>query len=171
MKICNRCKVLKESFEFSAHPSSPDRKQYHCRECGKEYSIIRRRKEGINPPKRNTVEQRKQYLSDWRAANRHKQRERDKRTRVERTEREARRRAMKKTTMVEKVTYEEVKERYGDICYLCNTQINWKLKWPALKSKSFDHMIPLARGGTHTYENIRLTHLACNMSKGNKVVN
>ncbi len=34
----------------------------------------------------------------------------------------------------------------------------------------YDHVIPLARGGSHTFENIRISHGACNMRKGVKLL-
>lgn len=32
-----------------------------------------------------------------------------------------------------------------------------------------DHVIPLSRGGTHTYDNVQVSHPRCNTSKGNKL--
>lgn len=33
---------------------------------------------------------------------------------------------------------------------------------------SIDHMIPLSKGGTHTWDNVQLSHRDCNSSKGNR---
>lgn len=34
---------------------------------------------------------------------------------------------------------------------------------------SIDHTIPLSKGGTHTWDNVRLAHFRCNSIKGNKI--
>lgn len=33
---------------------------------------------------------------------------------------------------------------------------------------SIDHVVPLSKGGTHTWDNVHLAHKRCNMVKGNK---
>jgi 5-methylcytosine-specific restriction endonuclease McrA len=40
--------------------------------------------------------------------------------------------------------------------------------WVQPKHASMDHRIPLARGGTHTWGNIQLMHLICNLRKGHR---
>ncbi len=48
------------------------------------------------------------------------------------------------------------------MCALCN-------KWVPPGKASIDHTIPLSRGGTHTWDNVQLTHLLCNLRKSNKM--
>lgn len=36
---------------------------------------------------------------------------------------------------------------------------------------TLDHLIPLAKGGTHAPENLRVAHLSCNFSKGARAAN
>lgn len=38
------------------------------------------------------------------------------------------------------------------------------------KYPSIDHVIPVAKGGTHTWDNISLAHRACNAAKGDKII-
>jgi hypothetical protein len=35
---------------------------------------------------------------------------------------------------------------------------------------SIDHMIPVVRGGLHSWKNVKLAHVGCNASKGAKVI-
>jgi 5-methylcytosine-specific restriction endonuclease McrA len=72
----------------------------------------------------------------------------------------ARRRAEKMCApAVELVTYEQIIGRDGDSCHLCG-------KWLSVHEMTFDHVLPLSRGGEHTPENIRLAHRSCNSKKG-----
>lgn len=36
---------------------------------------------------------------------------------------------------------------------------------------SVDHIIPLAKGGPHDWDNVQVAHIICNSAKGDKVVN
>lgn len=58
----------------------------------------------------------------------------------------------------------------GGICPLCGVAIDEGLKWPNGMSRSLDHIIPIARGGGHTQENLQWTHLRCNISKGARML-
>ena len=52
-------------------------------------------------------------------------------------------------------------------CGICRERIDPKLKYPHLKSASLDHIIPMANGGGHTYQNTQASHLVCNIKKSN----
>ncbi len=47
------------------------------------------------------------------------------------------------------------------MCALCKT-------WVPPRKASIDHRYPLSKGGTHTWDNVQLTHLICNLKKGNR---
>lgn len=79
-----------------------------------------------------------------------------------------RRRAQKFATKVENFTNADVRLIRGDDCYLCGEPINFKLKWPHLKSPSLDHVVPLSRGGSHTLDNAAMAHLDCNRRKASR---
>lgn len=40
------------------------------------------------------------------------------------------------------------------------------IPWPDSGYRSIDHIIPLSRGGAHSYENCQISHLLCNIKKG-----
>lgn len=61
------------------------------------------------------------------------------------------------------VSYDAVYERDSGICYLCERHVD-------RNGCHFDHVIPLSKGGSHTYENIRPTHATCNIRKGPRLV-
>lgn len=80
------------------------------------------------------------------------------------------RRANKRANEYEPVSRDVVLERDAWTCHLCSTAIPKDAKWPEPLSASMDHVMPLALGGAHTYENIKSAHLTCNISKGARLV-
>lgn len=79
------------------------------------------------------------------------------------------RRALKRGTQVEDIQPIDIYERDIWLCGLCSTPVDPDVAWPDRLSASLDHIVPLSKGGTHTYENVQLAHLTCNVSKGNRV--
>jgi 5-methylcytosine-specific restriction endonuclease McrA len=65
----------------------------------------------------------------------------------------------------EKILISVLIERDGTTCSLCPAEIDFTLKHPHPGSKSLDHIIPISAGGSHTYDNVALAHLVCNISK------
>ncbi len=74
-------------------------------------------------------------------------------------------RAQQKVTQIEHIKAKVVFIRDRGICQICHKKVNNKLKYPNFMRTSLDHIIPLSQGGTHTYANIQLAHLRCNLSK------
>jgi 5-methylcytosine-specific restriction endonuclease McrA len=74
----------------------------------------------------------------------------------------ARRRAWKRQTQAEKVDFKQVLRDAKGICGICRKPLD-------LFGTEFDHIVPLARGGTHTRANIQVAHARCNRAKGAKV--
>lgn len=72
------------------------------------------------------------------------------------------RKARLRDAFVEVVDPAVVWKRDGGICHICQLPADpadWHL----------EHVIPLARGGEHSYANTAVSHPACNMRKGVKV--
>ena len=64
---------------------------------------------------------------------------------------------------VEKINRRKVHERDGGICHICNMPVS-------LLGMHLDHVVPVARGGTHTYANVKAAHGRCNLVKGNRLM-
>ena len=60
----------------------------------------------------------------------------------------------------------DIVARDGTLCARCRTEVDLSLQWPALMSKSIDHIRPISRGGEHSLANAQLMHLSCNSAKG-----
>jgi len=81
-----------------------------------------------------------------------------------------RRYARKRGNKTEPYSFEQVLEKYGTVCYLCNVEIdmdaprnctgdNWEM------GLHIDHVIDLQYGGADSLENVRPTHAYCNIHK------
>lgn len=73
------------------------------------------------------------------------------------------------------ITLEKLIKRDNNICYLCNRECNildyiyqGDYKIAGNYYPSIDHVIPIAKGGTHTWDNVRLAHRICNSLKSDK---
>lgn len=60
----------------------------------------------------------------------------------------------------------KVYERDEWQCKICGEAIDQHAEPRTTFSASVDHIVPLARGGTHTYSNVQAAHFECNWRKG-----
>jgi hypothetical protein len=184
MKQCSKCGQTKELTAFNSRKRSADGKDAQCREC-----VCARRREiyatkpdhfrryalGYYYAHHETIrmQQRRRYpfLSPRSAETLHKNRLRariayrrwakDNHSKV--VELTARRRARIRRATIGSVSYEAIYRRDKSICHIC--------KNPVPRSRlHFDHVIPLAKGGTHTMGNIAVSHAVCNLKKGARLV-
>lgn len=77
----------------------------------------------------------------------------------------------------EDITLESLYRRDKGICALCGEACEWKdyewrggFKITGNNYPSVDHIIPLAKGGEHSWNNIQLAHRICNSLKADKVL-
>lgn len=75
----------------------------------------------------------------------------------------ARYHARKRGATVESVSYERILARDGHWCYLCENDV-------APNEVSYDHVVPLSRGGAHSEANIKVVHRSCNSRKLNRLL-
>lgn len=86
----------------------------------------------------------------------------------------ATRRARTRNQIVDKdITLQALYIRDNGRCYLCGEKCNWDdIEYKDGKPKagesypSIDHIIPLSKGGTQSWENVKLAHRHCNSIKG-----
>lgn len=86
---------------------------------------------------------------------------------------ESRRRALKNKNGFSIYTESQVLELYGSSCYLCNKEIDMKASRLAGRGQweyglNIDHVMPISKGGPDTIENVRPSHVLCNIRKGAK---
>lgn len=75
------------------------------------------------------------------------------------------------------ITLEGIARRDQDICWLCGEPVDWNdciningLFIAGNRYPSRDHVIPLSKGGLHSWGNIKLAHNECNRKKGVEIV-
>lgn len=87
-------------------------------------------------------------------------------------------RRLKRASVIDKnITLQKVYKRDKGRCWICGGKCDYNDyeirdgHFVALKNyPSIDHVLPLAKGGNHTFENVRLAHCYCNTLKNDKVV-
>jgi len=50
-------------------------------------------------------------------------------------------------------------------CWTCGEPVDPEREWPDPMSASLDHVVPLVQRGEHSYNNVRLAHVSCNLAR------
>lgn len=69
--------------------------------------------------------------------------------------------ARRVTTKTHFITNLELYKKDEGICGICTEPVE-------ISNASIDHIVPVSKGGTHTWDNVQLAHYKCNMLKSNK---
>ena len=154
LKTCSRCHVEKPTADFPRARSSRDGLFYKCRECANEYSRAWNRAN-------------REKVAEWRARNPgviDATRKRWLNANREQANVYVQRRLMlKRGAYVEDVRRSVLYERDGGRCGICGQHVG-------IEDASVDHVLPLSKGGEHSYANTQIAHLSCNVRKGNRVL-
>jgi 5-methylcytosine-specific restriction endonuclease McrA len=67
------------------------------------------------------------------------------------------------------ITLRKVIQKFGLTCALCGKKVNTKVHSNHNDYPSIDHIIPVSKGGTHTWGNVQLAHRGCNSTKNNSL--
>jgi 5-methylcytosine-specific restriction endonuclease McrA len=187
-KACRNCGALKPLDQFATRSAARDGKSPWCKACFLEYSRAH-----YYPDKRSSAERYqklKPYFQAYYAKNRQKKIDNarawvlanperrkeweqkysvESREKINAQSREYQRRTghkysrarelAKRTRVVEKVDRREVFARAAGLCGLCGEGVD-------VATFHIDHIIPLARGGEHSYANTQPAHPLCNLRKG-----
>lgn len=83
-------------------------------------------------------------------------------------------RARKKNAMVDNnITIDALIERDGCNCYICGEKTNFNdLRWGNFGPDypTIDHVVPLAHGGVHSWDNVRVCCGLCNVTKRDQLL-
>lgn len=195
LKTCTKCFVDKTLDEFYKRKGTSDGYRNDCKECVKHRTASRymqNRDDILHSRKKYREDHREEineYLRDYWSVNREELLEKKRQYRLENLQRirekdrlwakrnpekiranQEVRRARKRDAFIEHVSYEVLRERDGDDCCICHSPIDFTLKDRDPMMVSLEHVVPLSRGGEHSYANTALSHLRCNLSKGAKTL-
>lgn len=74
----------------------------------------------------------------------------------------------------ETINLDKVIERYHNVCYICKEECDrndfeWKsgVFYTGKNYPTIEHVVPISKGGTHTWCNVNLACMHCNAIKGN----
>ena len=149
-KTCTKCKEEKPLTDFYQHRTSRGGHRSVCKPCGNAAQAAYHADRYANDPEYRDKCDAK--TARWRANNP----ERSKDLLLTSTHGQ---RAARIGAASERVEYAEVIRRGNSTCGICHGPVE-----PG--TESLDHIIPLSKGGSHTYENCQLAHLSCNQRKG-----
>lgn len=148
--MCKDCGETKPVADFGKQKRNQDGLRPYCRPCvsirNKATAAKRDRSEYDRRYRAANKDRYRQYAQNWAAANPERRRELV-----------AQYRARKLAAVVDDVTTADVLAVHGRWCYLCESPIGDDLH--------LDHVVPLVRGGAHSFANLRPTHQHCNQSK------
>lgn len=173
-KPCSVCGEVKALEEFTFDHRRVDGRQARCMSCTRIYSGAHRIRHPTVPltdtEREERQRQRTEATAAYRKANREicnaRIREWKKRNPYKAREYDHRRRARKMAVAYEAIDALYLAERDGWVCGICDLPIDSALRWPEYGSLSIDHIVPLSRGGSHTYANVRISHVICNIRRG-----
>lgn len=83
-----------------------------------------------------------------------------------------------KSNLVDKnINLTKLYKRDEGVCYLCDERCDWNDKVVTVKGHtivgekypSIEHVVPLSKGGMHSWENVKLACMRCNTLKGDKI--
>lgn len=131
-------------------------KSYECKNCGRHFEV-------------EYGDRRRSYCcSECETEAKHKKM---------RLERSNRRKRIKDVLVDRDISLEKLAERDNHTCWLCGGKVDWNdivydgnTYIAGNMYPSVDHVIPLAKGGVHSWDNTRLAHRICNSIKNDNDV-
>ena len=175
-RTCTRCGITKPRDEYGKSAKNKDGMTAYCTPCMKAYAhehYMRNREKR----KRQVEEWREANAEKWRAwnaayyqANRERMDEKFRRWKRENPARyhewRVRNRALREGSTCGELDLDAL---WNGVCGICGDVLDDAVEYPDPMSKSMDHIIPVARGGTHSQENLQWAHLRCNIRKSDRV--
>ena len=65
----------------------------------------------------------------------------------------------------EQVRFDEIVQRDLGVCHICGNDVKLSLPRTSRMGATLDHVVPIAKGGLDSLENVRLAHWICNIRK------
>lgn len=170
MKLCRGCERSLPKSAFGSNRASSDGLYYRCKECRLAYDKAWREanrdkdRAGSARWREAHPERARERIVVWREANDRKPHDASYRERNGSVIRSHahRRRLLIAEAFIEDVDIVYLFERDRGICGICRLEVDWDMA-------SIDHVIPVSKGGEHSYANTQLAHRRCNSGKKDKI--
>ena len=174
LRICKGCGAAKPATDFHKDGGSPDGYRAQCKPCRNTYMS------GYYDANRDA---RREYEQDRRTNNADHlraldmaryERHREKRIALASDGVRTRRARLLNAEVDAKVTVRNLRAIHGDTCCYCAVEMDFvrgvRGDGIAPNRATLEHVMPLSRGGTHTFDNARLACHRCNVRKNSKTV-
>lgn len=173
-RICKRCGEAKSPTDFHKDGGSPDGYRAQCKPCRNAfmagyYADNREARAAYEQDRRTNRGDHMRSL-DMARYERHK----EKRIALASENVKIRRARLAGVETDPRVTVPSLREIHGDNCCYCGVQMSF-VRRPrgegiAPNRATLEHILPISRGGTHTFDNTALACHRCNVSKNSKTV-
>ena len=164
LKICADCKEEKPYSEFHRDSSKKDGLRLYCKDCmcirhrkwyvGK--GVAGRHREGCRQYYLKNAEVQHERSRHWAEVNPEVNRTSHKRSN------DKRRAKLASVDFDSSINLVDLRIRDRNTCGICSESVHEELC-------SVDHIIPISRGGPHTWDNVQLAHIKCNIHKAAKL--
>jgi 5-methylcytosine-specific restriction endonuclease McrA len=154
----NVCKTCKAAYLKGYHAEN---KKKHNAGSRAEYATRMGTQEGRDKERDRIAQWRADHPEAWKAARSKAQK--SARGKATAALSKKTRRAREEGTRTGTISVKGVYLRYGMRCSICDKPIELQVE------ATIDHVVPLARGGTHTEDNLRPAHRRCNAWKGDRL--
>ena len=160
LKYCNGCRIYKSLCLFKKTPPRKFGVGPKCKSCNNieyrnwYYSDVEKARLSSKKYRENNPEKRKATVRAWDRSE----------AGIDHHRNMAHTRRLQKGS--ERVNYSHVYLNSMGLCHICWGPVDANIKFPNPMSGTIDHVIALANGGEHSYENCMLAHNICNIKKG-----
>lgn len=174
MRVCKACGEGKPLTEYHVDKGGTDGYRAQCKPCRGAYMASYHQE---------NREARADYIRERRINNgdhvraldmARYERHKDKRIALASENVRIRRARLKNTEVDPNVTVSNLRKLHGDSCCYCNIEMDFNRgtrgNGIAPNRATLEHIMPLSRGGTHTFSNTALACHHCNVTKNNKTV-
>ena len=174
MKICKGCGEAKPDSEYHKDGASPDGLRARCKLCRSGHMAdyyLANRDEKIQYERQRRIKE-GDRIRAWEKA----RYQRDREARMELAEKHGhiRRARIAGTRADQGITVARLRDIHGGSCFYCLTPLDFTrgTRGQGINPTraSIEHLLPLSRGGTHTWDNTVLCCHSCNTRKNNKTV-
>lgn len=174
MQICSVCKESKALSEFHANKNRPNGRTVTCKSCAgiRSKTWAKENRSRVNECYRKNYalnledsrRKRRERVRKWETNNPEKKKEAQRNYHLNHPEKrrlaEHKRRTVKEANGVFYILEKEIKSLLSTPCANCGT----------LDNITLDHVIPISRGGRHSFGNLQALCKSCNSSKNNRTI-